>query len=137
LLQAVNRPDLTAKVHLCEVPLYVLAATVAIHLFGLTGAAIVWTMRLTVEALVLFVMARRLVVRGALQSRFVIAIALALVLVLAASIPMDLAAKVITAVAVLSLFVFLGWRSLLETGERQHLRTWFLRLSIAREWRAS
>jgi hypothetical protein len=82
-------------------------------------------------------MARRLVVRGALQSRFVIAIALALVLVLAASIPMDLAAKVITAVAVLSLFVFLGWRSLLETGERQHLRTWFLRLSIAREWRAS
>jgi O-antigen/teichoic acid export membrane protein len=59
LLQGAGRPDLTAKLHLIELPCYLLALWWLISTYGVEGAAIAWTARVGVDALVLFVMAQR------------------------------------------------------------------------------
>jgi O-antigen/teichoic acid export membrane protein len=53
LLQAQGRPDVTAKFHLVELPLHGLLVWWLISFWGTTGAALAWTIRVTVDALLL------------------------------------------------------------------------------------
>jgi O-antigen/teichoic acid export membrane protein len=59
LVQGVGRPDLTAILHLVELPFYLLGLWWLISIYGVEGAAIAWTARVGVDALILFVMAKR------------------------------------------------------------------------------
>jgi O-antigen/teichoic acid export membrane protein len=59
-LQGVGRPDLTAKLHLAELPLYLILLWWLIGTRGIEGAAIAWVARVTVDTLILFGLARRL-----------------------------------------------------------------------------
>jgi O-antigen/teichoic acid export membrane protein len=65
LLQALGRPDLTARFHLIELPVYVLVLWSMIRTFGIEGAAIAWLIRVALDALLLFAMARRFLPGGA------------------------------------------------------------------------
>jgi O-antigen/teichoic acid export membrane protein len=60
LLQAHGRPDVTAKFHLAELPLQGLLVWWLISLWGTTGAALAWTIRVAVDALLLAGAARHL-----------------------------------------------------------------------------
>ncbi|HEY6829709.1 MAG TPA: flippase [Gemmatimonadaceae bacterium] len=60
MIQARGRADLTAKIHLAELPFYVTSVIYLIRTNGIEGAAIAWTVRVGVEAVVLFVAARYL-----------------------------------------------------------------------------
>lgn len=53
-LQGLGRPDLPAKFHLMEIPLYALVALVFVRLAGIEGAALAWTFRVIIDALLLF-----------------------------------------------------------------------------------
>jgi Na+-driven multidrug efflux pump len=50
-----GRPDLPAKFHLLELPLYVALAWLLVARFGVTGAALAWTIRVSFDALLLAV----------------------------------------------------------------------------------
>lgn len=54
LLQANNRPDLTAKFHLLEIIPFLAILWLGLHYFGLEGAAVAWSLRVAVDALLLF-----------------------------------------------------------------------------------
>jgi O-antigen/teichoic acid export membrane protein len=58
LLQGQGRPDLVAKLHTAEVLPYLATLWLLVHHFGLTGAAIAWTLRVTADAFVLAWLAR-------------------------------------------------------------------------------
>jgi len=58
MIQARGRADLTAKIHLAELPFYIASVLYLIRADGIKGAAIAWTLRVGVEAVVLFVVAR-------------------------------------------------------------------------------
>ena len=60
LIQANGRPDLTAKLHLLELPAFMLALGLAVHFFGITGAAIAWSLRVLVDGLLLYFVATRM-----------------------------------------------------------------------------
>lgn len=62
LVQGAGRPDLTAKLHLIELPCYLLALWWLVSSYGIVGAAIAWTARVGMDAVMLFGMARRLLV---------------------------------------------------------------------------
>ena len=64
LVQGLGRPDLTAKLHLIELPLYVAALLWLLHLEGINGAAIAWTIRVTVDMALLFAVASKFVSLG-------------------------------------------------------------------------
>ena len=55
-IQGSGRPDLTAKLYFIELIPYLILLWAGIHIAGVEGAAIAWTLRCTVDALALFVM---------------------------------------------------------------------------------
>lgn len=61
LIQAAGRPDITAKLHLFELPLYLVAIVVFTRRYGIIGSAIVSAARMTFDAACLFLISRRLV----------------------------------------------------------------------------
>lgn len=54
LIQGVGRPDISAKLHLTELPLYLVTLYFATKTYGAKGAAIAWTARVVIDALLLF-----------------------------------------------------------------------------------
>jgi O-antigen/teichoic acid export membrane protein len=64
LLQGAGRPDITAKIHLLELPFYLLALWLLISEMGINGAAMAWCARAMMDAGLLFGMAYRYVWRG-------------------------------------------------------------------------
>lgn len=54
LLQAHGRADLTAKLHLLELPLFALVLVVGVHAWGIAGAALAWTVRVGIDAGLLY-----------------------------------------------------------------------------------
>ena len=59
LIQGVGRPDVTAKLHLLEFPVYILLLYYLIIFWGVEGAAIAWTVRVGIDALLLSVISGR------------------------------------------------------------------------------
>jgi len=57
-LQGLGRPDLTAKIHVAEVLPYLLVLWWAIDMWGVEGAALAWSIRVGVDALLLFILAK-------------------------------------------------------------------------------
>lgn len=59
-IHALKRPDITAKIHLTELPIYIFILIWFINVFALKGAAIAWTVRTCIDGLLLFYMSYKL-----------------------------------------------------------------------------
>jgi O-antigen/teichoic acid export membrane protein len=59
MIQAVGRPDLTAKLHLVELPIFVGVLAVMVWEFGVVGAAVAWVARASADAAALYWIACR------------------------------------------------------------------------------
>ena len=104
LLHGVRRPDLPAKLHLVDFPVYALMLAVAIRRFGLAGAALIWTARMLLENLVLFAMAARyLEVTAQSAAKAAVGLAGAIMLLAAGALINPLLLKTIFMLAVLLL----------------------------------
>ncbi len=55
LLQGVGRPDIPAKFHLIEMIFYIGIVIYLVNNYGINGAAIAWTLRISADALLLFI----------------------------------------------------------------------------------
>ncbi len=64
-LQGMGRPDLTAKLHVIELPLYLAAMRLLIPVMGIAGAALAWTLRNAVDACLLYWLADKSMPRPA------------------------------------------------------------------------
>lgn len=64
-LHARARADITARLHLIELPLYFLALISAVTWFGVKGAAFAWTARVCADTALLFFCARKVVPESA------------------------------------------------------------------------
>lgn len=107
LIQAAGRPELGARLHLVELPLYLATVVLLTQRYGLVGAAVAWTARATVDAAVLLFWAARLVglpARTRLQGSVWI-----LAAVLAVGIPLGLESPVLRAAWAATLLGIAGW----------------------------
>lgn len=59
VLQGIGRSDLTAALHLVELPIYIALLWVLARTFGVAGVAMAWTFRIALDTVVLLVLARR------------------------------------------------------------------------------
>ena len=57
LIQGAGRPDITAKLHLIEIPFYIVVLFIMINWYGIKGASIAWTARLAVDSAIMFYIA--------------------------------------------------------------------------------
>lgn len=58
LIQGAGRPDVTAKFHLVEFPIYLGFLWLALKAYGIQGAAAAWALRMTIDAGLLFIASR-------------------------------------------------------------------------------
>ena len=59
LIQGMGRPDLTAKLHIAELPFYLLLCVWLVSELGILGAAITWSVRVVVDGVLLLWLASR------------------------------------------------------------------------------
>ena len=119
LVQGVGRPDVTATLHLIELPVYLGLLWWLISTRGIEGAAIAWTARVAVDALFLFGLARRyLANKNRVRLRTVLLPATALlILALAAWIQGPLV-KSLFLLGTIVCFVLVTWFRILTPEER-------------------
>ena len=118
-VQGVGRPDLTAKLHLLELPAYLALLFCMVHSNGIQGAAIAWTLRTTVDAVALFVMARRFLPAGsAVAPRTKILLAAAPLVLALAAMAQDLFLKASFLLVAISIFALVTWFAILTPEER-------------------
>ena len=124
LLQGSGRPDVTAKLHLAELPLYLAALAWLVSAHGIVGAAAAWTLRVTLDGVALFALAHRLAPLPAAAVRGTAVVAAAGGAAAAALAAMQL--PVTTKCAYAALFLALGllgaWFTALSDAERVRVR---------------
>jgi O-antigen/teichoic acid export membrane protein len=122
LLHGAHRPDLAAKIHLVDFPLYALMLWIGVARFGLIGAAFIWSGRLLIENLVIFAMASRFVAASSREIAGACAsLALAIGMIVAGAFLPDALGKAIFLGGLIAVVGMVAWRSLLDAGERTQI----------------
>jgi len=125
LLQGIGRPDVCAKFHLLELALYVPLLLLLLRWQGITGAALAWTLRVTLDGGLLLAASHRLVgaaehlgsVRRLARYGALLAVALGAAWLDAAG-GAGAAARLAGAVLLAAATFGVGWFVLLGAGER-------------------
>jgi O-antigen/teichoic acid export membrane protein len=110
-IQSSGHPNRTAKLHLAELPLYLIAMFILIKAYGITGAAMAWTARLGIEAMLVFWMVSRTLPQGSRYLwKLLGAASAALLLLYLATLLSRPPAKIAYVVLVLAVFCAAVWR---------------------------
>ena len=123
LVQGVGRPDLTGRLHLAELPLYLAALWLAIRGYGIVGAAVVWTGRMALDgAVLLFLSSGLLGERHAPVWRTAGGVAVASLALASPMLFPALAARVVLVAVLLGVFALFAWWRVLAVDERLAIR---------------
>jgi O-antigen/teichoic acid export membrane protein len=128
LIQGIDRPDVTAKLHLIELPIHAALVLLLVWKFGIVGAALAWSIRAALDAVLQFAAAARLV---ALARGFALGDRAPRTLALLAGVDV-VAWRVVELVAtewarflaggiLMAIVALVIWRYLLDSRERAHL----------------
>jgi len=119
LVQGVGRPDLTAKLHLTELPGYLFALWWLTRRHGIEGAAIAWTVRVSIDAVALFAMSKRFLPGGTpFRPRTSVALISSLVVLTLAAQVKDPIFKGIFLLLTIVAFVLATWFAVFTPEER-------------------
>jgi O-antigen/teichoic acid export membrane protein len=119
LLQGAGRPDLTATLHLMELPLYLGLLWWLIRMRGIDGAAIAWSVRVAVDALCLFVLARRFLPgKSPIRPRTALLPVVALLILALAALLEGPIVKGLFLLGTILCFVLVTWFRILTPEER-------------------
>ena len=129
LLQGVGRPDLSARLHLIEVPLYLVLAWALMRQFGMEGAGMAWFIRCALETGVMFAMAQRFARgTGATIRRAGLLLALALAIIGVTAIAPGFLPRMAACLAGIAAFLAASWSALLSAAERARVLEWVRRV---------
>ncbi|MBF0484401.1 MAG: flippase [Candidatus Omnitrophica bacterium] len=121
-IQGVGRPELSARLHLIELPVYITGLLFLVKMFGIKGAAIAWSTRIIIDAIVLFIIAFRLLPYDRVKLKVTLGILGGTLVLLAGTWFMtNIYLKMTAAVVFLIGFSWLSWKKFLNTDDRQFL----------------
>jgi O-antigen/teichoic acid export membrane protein len=122
-IQSIGRPDLTAKLHVVELPFYLILLWILMGEFGLVGAAIAWTVRIGFDALAMFALSVKLerVIQHALKREALI-VGLGLAVLSLSFFPKEMSEKISFASFSMILFILIGWRFLMPAKNLRSIR---------------
>jgi O-antigen/teichoic acid export membrane protein len=124
LIQASNRPDITAKLHLIEIPFYLVLLRWLVVVDGVQGAAMVWTLRVAVDTGALLAITGRIypLVARSIREIFGMLAATTFILLMGIWLPNG-SASVIFLIVTLAIFSVIAWSWLLSVEEKTVLRS--------------
>lgn len=121
-LQGAGRPDITAKLHLIELPLYIAGLLVLVRMAGIRGAALAWLVRTTADSILMFVFSQKVAPEN---TRVITNLCFLLgggtVLLLLGAVEMPLGWKVAAMIVITAGSALLLWRWALSSRERSLL----------------
>lgn len=130
VIQAAGRSDIPAKVHLAEVPCYLLALWWLVTAFGVEGAAMAWLLRAALDAVVMFSLAVRfLPVKVSTPPYLAFVSAPAALGVLAYALPAALVHRAALLAVSIALCVPVLWLFVLGSADRAWMRGWIGRIN--------
>ena len=120
-LQGIGRPDITSKLHLLELILYLPLLWYLVTFHGIEGAAISWCIRVAIDTLLLFLIARRfynphLTYSRTLKVFYIFSVP---ILVIAMVIPFHFLLYVL--MPGIPLFCIVSWKQILSSEERTYV----------------
>jgi O-antigen/teichoic acid export membrane protein len=123
-VQSAGRPDLTAKMYVIELPAYLGLIWFLTRRYGIEGAAIAWTVRVALDAVLLFLFTWRLLPqKPKFLTRLAAAVTLGMALFYLGTLPHSLAVRSTLLLAVLLVFAVMSWVRGLGSHERVFLRS--------------
>lgn len=123
LVQSVGRPDLTAKLHLVELPFYLLALWWLLDVYGIVGVAVAWVLRVAVDAIILYIMANRLLsISSPIALRTLLLAGIVLFFLASGAMISEITTKWLFLLSVLFVFVIASWSVILTAQERCIMR---------------
>jgi O-antigen/teichoic acid export membrane protein len=123
LIQAYNRPDLTAKLHIVEFPIYLVLIWMLTLKLGINGVAIAWVIRVLIDTIVLILIAKSITgitIKDNLAYSTLVILILTL-LVLGISRLMNGSGLYTLFFITLLVTAYMFWHVNLETEERQKI----------------
>jgi O-antigen/teichoic acid export membrane protein len=131
-IQGAGRPDLTGKLHILELPFYLMMLWWLVARLGIEGAAIAWTLRVAMDTLVLFGLAYKQlgVYDRALGVKW-ISLGGSMVLFTTGSLIDGVWLKGFFVVSILGIFGHFGWSRILVRADRQMIRCLLQRVERA------
>jgi len=122
LIQSAGRPDITGKLQIAEMPVYFAMLWLMTRRWGIEGTAAAWVIRIIVDAIILFVLSRRVLPqRPQLLTRLALATAVGLAALFVACLPTAITMKVAFLAVGLFIFGWLSWNRGLGPDERAFL----------------
>lgn len=118
LIMGVGRPDIIAKIHMIELPIYLILTYLMIVSYGINGAALTWLLRVSADALVLFIFAEKFMAGVKFITRGILFIASACMVFLIAMIRMDIFLKTCFLSISMVAFLIAVWFVILNSDER-------------------
>ena len=119
LLQSIGRPDITAKLNLVEFPFYLFFAWLLIGDYGIKGAALIWVIRILIDAALLLVITVLVLPKSASPIRGIsIMVSVSLIIFCVACSIEGFVAKSIFLFWTLVSFIIFVWFRLLSSEER-------------------
>ncbi len=117
-IQASGRPDITAKLHLLEMPVYVAGLWLLIQHFGIAGAAMAWTGRIAIETVLLLLFAEKIHRSEQNNQRIYISLLLCTSSAFLLTVPGTLMWRSLGFIFILALFILLFWFYITSAQER-------------------
>ena len=123
-VQGAGRPDITAKLHLVELPIYIVSLVVMAKTMGIRGVALAWLLRVTIDSGLLYLFSWRLLRQNlfVITTLPVLAAGTVAVFTMAAFIH-GLPIKIIFSVAACVLVMVGMWRWMLTPREKMAVRS--------------
>lgn len=109
-IQGSGRPDLTAKLHMAEFPLYVGALWWLVGAYGVVGAAVAWTLRVAVDTVVLLAISDRLLPGRAVAGRAGVLLLSSCGLLLLGTLPDGASSRATLLALAIAITTAVGWR---------------------------
>jgi O-antigen/teichoic acid export membrane protein len=123
LLQGAGRPDVTAKLHLLELPVYVLLVAGLTLRLGITGTALAWALRMGLDLVALLLLAQSSTEPSSHPATpGLAAVALATAVFATSFLPLPLVAKAMLFPVVVVAEAILIWRVLLDRDGLGHVK---------------
>ena len=129
-IQADGRPDITAILHLIELPIYLVILWFALHAWGIVGAAAAWTVRVALDWLLLLSIGS-LKVKSRIAIRLVIITTGLLCSIFAMLQADNLIVRGIICLVIMTVFIVLSWRYLLDMSGRNNMKR-IMQATVAR-----
>lgn len=123
LVQGVGRPDLSAKLHLLELPFYFFALWWAVENYEILGVAMVWVGRVALDGILLLYMSTRFLGESAaLFRRIGTGIIFAVIILVIPILINDFYHRVVVTALIMISFVFVAWARVLTASERAYVK---------------